>query len=296
MVLNARDAVDRGAVIRTRTRAVEARAQDGRWQVTLEDTITGARSTIAARTLVNAGGPWVEDVLSKRAGIEAKAKVRLVQGSHIVVPRLYAHDRAYTFQNADGRVVFVIPYQDDFTLIGTTDRDYDGDPAKVRATAEEIAYLCQSVNDYLATPARPEDVVWAYAGVRPLYDDGASEAKEATRDYVFEFDTSSGAPILSIFGGKITTYRRLAEAALERLAPHLHGDKAQAGWTGKAPLPGGDLDVSAIPALAEELARKHPFVSRTLALRLARAYGTRAADVIGDAKSAADLGHLFVTR
>ena len=293
VVLNARDAVDRGAVIRTRTRAVEARAQDGRWQVTLEDTITGARSTIAARTLVNAGGPWVEDVLSKRAGIEAKAKVRLVQGSHIVVPRLYAHDRAYTFQNADGRVVFVIPYQDDFTLIGTTDRDYDGDPAKVRATAEEIAYLCQSVNDYLATPARPEDVVWAYAGVRPLYDDGASEAKEATRDYVFEFDTSSGAPILSIFGGKITTYRRLAEAALERLAPHLHGDKAQAGWTGKAPLPGGDLDVSAIPALAEELARKHPFVSRTLALRLARAYGTRAADVIGDAKSAADLGHLF---
>jgi len=257
VVLNARDAVDRGAVIRTRTRAVEARAQDGRWQVTLEDTITGARSTIAARTLVNAGGPWVEDVLSKRAGIEAKAKVRLVQGSHIVVPRLYAHDRAYTFQNADGRVVFVIPYQDDFTLIGTTDRDYDGDPAKVRATAEEIAYLCQSVNDYLATPARPEDVVWAYAGVRPLYDDGASEAKEATRDYVFEFDTSSGAPILSIFGGKITTYRRLAEAALERLAPHLHGDKAQPDGRESAAA-GRRSRRLGHSALAEELAASIP--------------------------------------
>jgi glycerol-3-phosphate dehydrogenase len=293
VVLNARDAADRGAVVRTRTRAIEAHAQDGRWQVMLEDTLTGARSTIAARALVNAGGPWVEDVLSRRAGIKASARVRLVQGSHIVVPRLYAHDRAYTFQNADGRVVFAIPYQNDFTLIGTTDRDYDGDPAKVKPTAEEIAYLCRSVNDYLAAPIKPDDVVWAYAGVRPLYDDGASEAKAATRDYVFEFDTSGGAPLLSIFGGKITTYRRLAEAALERLAPYLRGDKAPAGWTGKMPLPGGDLDVSAVPALADELARRYPFVPKALAQRLARAYGTRATVILGDAKSAADLGQRF---
>ncbi|MCX7308460.1 MAG: FAD-dependent oxidoreductase, partial [Afipia sp.] len=135
-----------------------------------EDTLTGVQSTIAARVLINAGGPWVAEVLSQRAGIDAKAKVRLVQGSHIVVPRLYDHDRAYTFQNADGRVVFAIPYQDDFTLIGTTDRDYDGDPAKVKASQEEIAYLCNSVNDYLAKQVKPDDVVWAYAGVRPLYD------------------------------------------------------------------------------------------------------------------------------
>lgn len=293
VVLNARDAADRGAVIRTRTRAVEARRLDDCWQVTLEDTITGTRDSIKARALVNAGGPWVEDVLTRRAGVNAKAKVRLVQGSHIVVPRLYDHDRAYTFQNADGRVVFVIPYQGDFTLIGTTDRDYDGDPAKVRASGDEIAYLCQSVNDYLAKPVKPQDVVWAYAGVRPLYDDGASEAKAATRDYVFEFDTPGALPLLSIFGGKITTYRRLAEEALERLAPYLRGTKAQAGWTAKAPLPGGDLDVSAVPALADELVRDHLFLSRSLALRLAHAYGTRASKVLGDVSSASDLGQLF---
>ncbi len=293
VVLNARDAADRGAVIRTRTRAVEARRQDGCWQVMLEDTVTGAQSNIRARALVNAGGPWVEDVLTRRAGIDAKAKVRLVQGAHIVVPRLYDHDRAYTFQNGDGRVVFVIPFQDDFTLIGTTDRDYHGDPANVKATAEEIAYLCASVNDYLANPVTPDDVVWAYAGVRPLYDDGASEAKAATRDYVFEFDAPDGLPLLSIFGGKITTYRRLAEEALERLRDHLPGAQRPAGWTGTTPLPGGDLGVAGIPALAAELMRDHPFLSRAFALRLAHAYGTRAQQILGDAASEADLGQRF---
>ena len=293
VVLNARDAADRGAVIQTRTHAVSAKPLGDRWQVLLEDTATGAQSSIAARTLVNAGGPWVAEVLSQRAGIAAKAKVRLVQGSHIVVPRLYNHDRAYTFQNGDGRVVFVIPYQDDFTLIGTTDRDYDGDPSKVKASQEEIVYLCQSVNDYLAKKIKPEDVVWAYAGVRPLYDDGASEAKAATRDYVFEFDEPDGLPLLSIFGGKITTYRRLAEEALERLSPYLKGDKASAGWTAHAPLPGGDLDVSAIPKLADQLNRNYVFLSRSFALRLAHAYGTRASRVLGDASTIAQLGQSF---
>jgi glycerol-3-phosphate dehydrogenase len=293
VALNARDAADRGAVIRTRTRAVAATPVDGGWQVALENTITGERSSIEARVLVNAAGPWVEEVASRRAGINAKAKVRLVQGSHIVVPKLYDHDRAYTFQNADGRVVFVIPYQDDFTLIGTTDRDYDGDPSKVAATPEEIAYLCQSVSDYLAKPVKPEDVVWAYAGVRPLYDDGASEARAATRDYVFELDTPGGSPLLSIFGGKITTYRRLAEEALERLSPYLRGTKAAEGWTATAPLPGGDLDVSAIPALTAELLRDYPFLTPAHANRLAHAYGSRVGKLLGSAKSAADLGRSF---
>ena len=293
VVLNARDAADRGAVIRTRTRAVEAKRDGDCWQVLLEDTVTGARSSIQARALVNAGGPWVEDVLNRRAGVNARAKVRLVQGSHIVVPKLYDHDRAYTFQNADGRIVFVIPFQNDFSLIGTTDRDYDGDPSKVKASAEEITYLCQSVNDYLAKAVKPEDVVWAYAGVRPLYDDGASEAKAATRDYVFEFDAPGGLPLLSIFGGKITTYRRLSEEALERLEQYLPGKAKPAGWTGTAPLPGGDLDVSAVPALADELIRDNPFLSRALALRLAHAYGTRAIKVLDKVSSAADLGQLF---
>ncbi|MDP3690704.1 MAG: glycerol-3-phosphate dehydrogenase [Bradyrhizobium sp.] len=294
VVLTARDAADRGAEIRTRTRAVEIRQADGIWHVALEDTSTGTGSTIKARSLVNAGGPWVEDVLRSGAGVNARAKVRLVQGSHIVVRKLYAHDRAYMFQNSDGRIVFVIPYQDDFTLIGTTDRDFDGDPSKVKASTEEIKYLCDSVSEYLAKPVSPEDVVWTYAGVRPLYDDGASEAKAATRDYVFELDTPGGAPMLSIYGGKITTYRRLAEEALERLAPYLRSDlKAKEGWTGKSPLPGGDMDVSAVAALTAELMRSYPFLTPAHASRLAHAYGTRATKWLGDAKSLVDLGQSF---
>lgn len=293
VVLTARDAADRGAEIRTRSRAVEIRQVDGIWQVTVENTASGERSTIRARVLVNAAGPWVEDVLASGAGVNAKAKVRLVQGSHIVVPKLYAHDRAYMFQNSDGRIVFAIPYQDDFTLIGTTDRDFDGDPATVKASSEEIKYLCDSVSEYFAKPVSPEDVVWTYAGVRPLYDDGASEAKAATRDYVFELDTPGGAPLLSIYGGKITTYRRLAEEALERLAPYLRSAKVREGWTAKSPLPGGDLDVSAIAALSAELVRNYPFLASAHASRLAHAYGTRATRLLGTAKSLGDLGQCF---
>jgi glycerol-3-phosphate dehydrogenase len=293
VILTARDAADRGAEIRTRSRAVEIRQAEGVWQVTVENTSSGERSTISARVLINAGGPWVEQVLASGAGVNAKAKVRLVQGSHIVVPKLYAHDRAYMFQNSDGRIVFAIPYQDDFTLIGTTDRDFDGDPSKVKASSEEIKYLCDSVSEYLARPVTPEDVVWTYAGVRPLYDDGASEAKAATRDYVFELDMPGGAPLLSIYGGKITTYRRLAEEALERLAPYLRSTKAREGWTAKSPLPGGDLDVSAIAALSAELQRNYPFLTAAHANRLAHAYGTRAAKLLGNAKGIADLGHSF---
>jgi glycerol-3-phosphate dehydrogenase len=293
VVLTARDAADRGAEIRTRTRAVKIHQAEGIWQLDLENTVSGERSSIRARALVNAGGPWVEDVLTRGVGVNAKAKVRLVQGSHIVVRKLYDHDRAYIFQNSDGRIIFVIPYQDDFTLIGTTDQDFDGDPSQVKATEKEIKYLCESASEYLAKPVRPEDVVWTYSGVRPLYDDGASEAKAATRDYVFELDMPGGAPLLSIYGGKITTYRRLAEEALERLSPYLRSAKAREGWTGKSPLPGGDMDVSAVPALAAELQRNYPFLDPVHASRLAHAYGTRAARVLGDAKSADDLGQAF---
>jgi glycerol-3-phosphate dehydrogenase len=293
VVLTARDAANRGAVIRTRTRAIQIRQADGQWHVTTQDMISGERSTITAKALVNAAGPWIEDVLSAGSGVNAKAKVRLVQGSHIVVPKLYAHDRAYILQNADGRIVFVIPYQDDFTLIGTTDQDYEGDPTKVKASAAEISYLCASVSEYFAKPVKPEDVVWAYSGVRPLYDDGASEAKAATRDYVFELDRPGGAPLLSIYGGKITTHRRLAEEALERLSPYLRSAKAREGWTATDPLPGGDLDVSAIPALVAELRRDFPFLTAPHADRLAHAYGTTARRMLGDAASSADLGQSF---
>ncbi|PWC31547.1 glycerol-3-phosphate dehydrogenase, partial [Azospirillum sp. TSO22-1] len=214
VVLNAQDAARLGATIRTRTRCVEAARRDGLWQVTVEDVRTGVRSTIRAKVLVNAAGPWVAEVLEQCLRTEVGHRIRLVQGSHIVVPRLFAHERCYIFQNADGRIVFAIPYERDFTLIGTTDQDYQGDPAGVHATEAEITYLCAAAGEYFATPIRPEDVVWSYSGVRPLFDDGASAAQAATRDYVLALDApEGGAPLLSVFGGKITTYRKLAEAA-----------------------------------------------------------------------------------
>ena len=199
------------------------------------------------------------------------------------------------FQNEDGRIVFVIPYENEFTLIGTTDRDYQGDPARVEISKDEIDYLCQSVSGYFAQPVTPADVVWTYAGVRPLYDDGASEAKAATRDYVFELDASDNLPLLSIFGGKITTYRRLSEEALERLAPYLPESlREREGWTAASPLPGGDFDVLGLADLANEPApRAGPSSRRDHALRLARSYGTRARDILKGATSFADLGRHF---
>jgi glycerol-3-phosphate dehydrogenase len=294
VILNARDAADRGAEIRTRTRAIEARQHDGLWHIKVEDTATGKRDTISARVLINAAGPWVHEVLAAKVGVNARANVRLVQGSHIVVPKLYDHDRAYILQNADGRIVFAIPYRDDYTLIGTTDGDFDGDPATARATAEEIDYLCASVSDYFAKPVKPADVVWTYSGVRPLYDDGASEAKAATRDYVFELDVREGAaPVLSVFGGKITTYRKLSEEVLERIAPYLPKAAAKGGWTGRTALPGGEFDVQGLDALIASLQRDYPFLSRSHAKRLARAYGTLAEKMLGEASSLADLGKAF---
>jgi len=294
VILNARDAANRGAEIRTRTRAVEAQQRDGRWHVTVENTMTGERTTISARILVNAAGPWVHEFLAGKVGVNARANVRLVQGSHIVVPKLYDHDRAYILQNADGRIVFTIPYQDDYTLIGTTDRDYDGDPAAAKATQEEIDYLCASVSEYFAKPVKSADVVWTYSGVRPLYDDGASEAKAATRDYVFEVDAKpAAAPVLSVFGGKITTYRRLSEEALERIASWLPETADKGSWTGGTALPGGEFDVRGLDALIASLLTRYPFLTRSHATRLAHAYGTRAETLLGAASSPADLGEDF---
>ncbi|ACI93791.1 glycerol-3-phosphate dehydrogenase [Afipia carboxidovorans OM5] len=290
VVLNAQDAVARGATIATQTKAIRAERGDGVWQLEVEDA-TQARHTVKTRIVVNAGGPWVQDILTARVGVEATAHVRLVQGSHIVVPRLYDNNYAYTFQHADGRVIFVIPYQRDFTLIGTTDRDYEGDPAAVRATQEEIDYLCAAASEYLATPVLPSDVVWSYSGVRPLYDDHASEARTATRDYMFELDAPEGLPVLSVFGGKITTYRKLAEHALDKLSPYLRS--AGKPWTADTPLPGGDFPMGEVDMLVQRLLREYPFLSQRHANRLAHAYGTQAERVLGRAASFADLGRDF---
>ncbi|MBV5265828.1 glycerol-3-phosphate dehydrogenase [Pinisolibacter aquiterrae] len=291
VVLTALDAAERGAVIETRTRAVAATGSAEGWTVTLEDR-DGARRTIRARALVNAAGPWVERILTEVVPGRSRARVRLVQGSHVVVRRLYDHDRCYLFQNGDGRIVFAIPYERDFTLIGTTDQDFHGDPGEVRASEAEIDYLCRAASDYFARPIGRDDVVWSFSGVRPLYDDGASEAKAASRDYVFELDESvAGAPLLSIFGGKITTYRRLAEAALRKLATHLPA--AGPAWTATAPLPGGDFPVDGRERLAADLLARHPFLDAETAARLVRAYGTRAEAILGSVTHREDLGRDF---
>ena len=291
VVLNAQDAAAHGAEVLTRTRVTAAVRDGGMWAATLLDG-EGASRTVHARALVNAAGPWVADVLSNVLRSNAPATVRLVQGSHVVVPRIYGHGRCYIFQNADSRIVFAIPYETDFTLIGTTDRDYAGDPAQVHATEDEVAYLCQAASDYFAAPVTPADVVWSFSGVRPLYDDGATAAQEATRDYVLTLDAPGGAPAsLSVFGGKITTYRRLAEAVLARLAPHLPAPTGlPAGWTATAPLPGGGFPPDGYADQVAGLRARAPFLPDALARRLVRAYGTRAAQVVGEATSLADMG------
>ncbi|HBT67203.1 MAG TPA: glycerol-3-phosphate dehydrogenase, partial [Agrobacterium sp.] len=207
VVLNARDAADRGATIMNRTRVVSAHRESGLWLIETLDEKTGRSITHKARMLVNAAGPWVDNVLSGVFGRNDVHNVRLVQGSHIIVRKKFSDPRAYFFQNPDNRIIFAIPYERDFTLIGTTDRDYKGDPAKVRISEGEISYLCNAASEYFSEPVNSDDIVWTYSGVRPLFDDGASKAQEATRDYVLKVEEAEGeAPLLNIFGGKLTTY------------------------------------------------------------------------------------------
>ncbi|MFO1173139.1 MAG: glycerol-3-phosphate dehydrogenase [Hyphomicrobiaceae bacterium] len=292
VVLNAIDAKRRGADIRVRTEVVHATRANGHWLLELEDKTTGAQQTAEARMLVNAAGPWVGEVLKAHLGVRSRGKVRLVKGSHIVVPKLFDHDRAYIFQNADRRIVFAIPYERDFTLIGTTDVDYAGDPADVAITPDEITYLCAAVSGYFNTPVEPSHVRWTYSGVRPLYDDGSSAAQEATRDFVLELDAARDeAPLLNVFGGKITTYRRLAEGALDKLKPHLRGKTST--WTAGATLPGGDFPVDGFPALLRRIRDACPGLGEETASRLARTYGTTALELLGGASSLQDLGIHF---
>ena len=297
VVLNAMDAAQRGASIRTRTRFVTATPistdkSDRRWQVQLEDQLTGARSELQCRAIVNAAGPWVEKTLHRIPGISNDTQVRLVKGSHIVVPRMYPGEHAFTLQNPDGRVVFTVPYENDFTLIGTTDVSYDDDPATVRISGEEIEYLCTTVNEYFQHAITPDDVKWTYAGVRPLSDDETANASKVTRDYKLEINASDEHPaLLSVFGGKITTYRKLAEAALHKLRPFIGGSTQN--WTHTAPLPGGDLPRADFDAFLIGVKRRWPFLPPALAKRLAHAYGTRISDVMGAARRLDDLGRQF---
>ncbi|WEK43747.1 MAG: glycerol-3-phosphate dehydrogenase [Candidatus Sphingomonas colombiensis] len=290
VVLNARDAADRGADIRTRTRLISARREGGVWSATIAD--AGGESTIRARVLVNAAGPWVSDVLARVPGARVERGVRLIKGSHIVVPRLYEGDHAFMLQNADRRIVFTLPYQDGFTLIGTTDDPWDGAPGRAEISEGETRYLLDTVNNYFARSIDEADIVWSYAGIRPLYDDKAGNASAVTRDYVLDLDAGVGrAPLLSVFGGKITTYRKLAEHAMQHLAVHLPG--AGAAWTAGATLPGGDMPAADFEAFLAQVERARPGQPPALLRRLAHAYGTRIDAVLGDAATPADLGEDF---
>jgi glycerol-3-phosphate dehydrogenase len=288
VVLNARDAEARGTRVMTRTRVTSAARVGDHWQV--ETLGPSGAQTFTAKALVNAGGPFVQDVIQNVLRINSTEGVRLVRGSHIVTKRLFDHDRCYFFQGTDGRIIFAIPYETDFTLIGTTDHDHKGAPGEVVCTEAEMDYLCNFASQYFAKPVTRKDIVWTYSGMRPLYNDGAKSATAATRDYVLSLDTN-GAPLLNVFGGKITTYRRLAESALAQLSPYF--PQVKSAWTARVPLPGGDFAVDGVAGLIASLKAGYPFLTDYHAARLIRAYGTEAVQVLGGAKAMADLGHDF---
>lgn len=292
VVLTAMDAAARGADIHVRTEVVSATRTDDYWNIDLKDVLTGEQKAIKARSLVNAAGPWVADVLNQRLRSNSTSRVRLVKGSHIVLKKLFDHDRAYIFQNADARIIFAIPYEKDFTLVGTTDVDYHDDPKDVKATAEEISYLCAAAETYFSVPVRQQDVVWTYSGVRPLFDSGEASAQKATRDYVLELDAPTGAPVLlNVFGGKITTFRRLAEEALEKLGTALNPNSGP--WTSNAKLPGGDFPVEQFANMKKRMQEKFSQIDADLIARFARNYGTLAENMLAGVKGPDDLGVHF---
>lgn len=292
VVLNAVDAAERGAEILTRTRVVAARRESGLWRIELIDEYTGRHRHIRARALVNAAGPWVNLVAEGVIGMGAHDPIRLVRGSHIVVARLFDHDRAYFFQNADGRIIFALPYEEDFTLIGTTDADHGQSPDLVNCSKAEIDYLCNAASEYFSTPVKPQDVIWTYAGVRPLDDTGGGSASDASRDYHIRLTDEGGrAPLVTIYGGKITTFRRLAEQVVAELARYL--ELQGHAWTDHTPLPGGDFAINDRSAMVSRLTGDYPFLSPRDARRMLAAYGTRAWQMLGDARNPGDLGRSF---
>lgn len=300
VILNALDAQTRGAKILTRTRCSAARRAANGWTATLRSA-DGHEHTVTARALVNAAGPWAEAFLRGEArGAHGEAlatrSLRLIKGSHIVVPRCFEHDHAYIFQNPDQRIIFAIPYEERFTLIGTTDVDLVGDPRAARIDDDEVAYLCEQASRYFTRPVKPADVVWSYAGVRPLLDDASGDPSAVTRDYLLESNTEA-APLLSVWGGKITTFRKLAEEAADEIGRML--GESRAAWTEGASLPGGDFSAwigqplrpdADFERFVAAVCSRYPWLDAVLARRLARAYGSRIEQVLGGAKSGADLG------
>ena len=292
VVLNAIDAAARGATVLTHKVVSEARRDGDAWTATIRDAETGKVERVRARIIVNAAGPWVSETLARTLGQNSRAAVRLIKGSHIVTRRLYEGDQAYILQNPDKRIVFAIPYEQDFTLIGTTDVPFGDEPGPVTISVDETHYLCESISRFFKKPIAPADVVWSYSGIRPLYDDAAPNASAVTRDYVLDVEDQSGRlPVLSVFGGKITTYRRVAEHALEKLEGYL--PELAAPWTAEAPLPGGDMADADFDRYATTFSGHFGFLPPDLAQRLVREYGTRAEWIVKDARALGDLGETF---
>jgi len=289
VVLNAISAAEKGATIRTRTGFRGATRHLDHWTATLDD-----GSTVSAKAIVNTAGPWVSSILGKLTGADEEPPARLVKGSHLIVPRLYEGEHAYVLQNEDKRIIFAIPYERDFTVIGTTDRPFEGDPSAPTIDRDEIEYLCASINRYFAKPIGEKDVVASYSGVRALFDDKHEDPSAVTRDYVLKLSAGGGPPVLSAFGGKITTYRRLAEHALEKLAPYL--PRMGRSWTGDAPLPGGDLPDGDFEAFLSIVHNRWRFLTPDNARRMARAYGTRIAMILDDATELDDVTGGLSTR
>jgi glycerol-3-phosphate dehydrogenase len=292
VLLNLRSAAGHGASILPRTRFIGARRDGGLWHAELEDMGTQQRHTVRARMLVNAAGPWVSQVAGTLGHARTRASVRLVKGSHIVVPRLYEGEHAYIVQDSGKRIIFMIPYERDFTLIGTTDMVVDNIGEGGAISQQELDYLCTQVSRYSAKPVTPEQVVWSYSGIRPLYDDGSEDPSAVTRDYTLVLeDGEVDVPQLSVYGGKITTYRKLAEAALDKLAPWMAG--AGGKWTGAEALPGGDLPPGGQAAFLPQLAQRYPAMPAPLLTALMQRHGSIAQDILGDARTPADLGEYF---
>ncbi|WP_283643754.1 glycerol-3-phosphate dehydrogenase [Marinovum algicola] len=291
VVLNAVDAAERGATVLTRQPCTSARREGNRWRVTTQNTVTGKTREFEARLLVNAAGPWVTDVVTRVAGSNSPRKVRLVKGSHIIVPKFWKGENAYLVQNHDKRVIFVNPYERDKALIGTTDIAYDGRAEDVQADETEVQYLIDAVNRYFKEQLTRDDVLTTFSGVRPLFDDGQGNPSAVTRDYVFDIDETGGAPLLNIFGGKITTFRELAERGLHRIGkyfPQMGGD-----WTEAAPLPGGDIEAADYESFRDRMKRDYPWMPRGLRQHYGRLYGTRVAGIVGEARALDGLGRHF---
>ena len=296
VILNALDAKQHGATILTRHRFVGAKREDGCWRIDVESQ-SGEITHYKAKALVNAAGPWVDKVLKDcHPHREPKSHIALVKGSHIIVPKLYEHNKAYTFQSGDGRIIFSIPYEEKFTLIGTTDVPFESAPSSAAASQEEINYLCALASEYFKSPVRAKDVISTYSGVRALYDDGKENSSKTTRKYILELDADDNLPLLSVFGGKITSYRHLGEDALEKLSPFLKlsGNK----WTKSTPLPGGDMDgrerpESAIHQLINNISNFAPWLDPAIVVRYAHAYGTRAFDLLDGVQDELGLGQYF---